>query len=369
MGHNLRHTILRGNTFYYNRRVPKCCVASFGRRVVKIRLSDDYSEAKLLGELLTEKLDRIWSSPNVTQVSSEYLLKTIQPRTLDLQGCLEAYLDDREIDQKPVRLAVKTLVRIAGNKNISHYDRSDARLFVQSLLGKGNKTATVRRRIQSIRALLEFGYRELDDRKRNPFSRLSIAGEGNDALKRGIFTENQLRLVYSRSFEDADEPSLALPILGETGARLAEIVGLRWEDVCFSQQMFEIRPHKFRRLKTKSSARNLPIVGTAKSAFALLNRKTGADKFVFPGWFRGGCFDTNSASNILNKRLAKSVEGLTCHCFRHTIRDRLRNAGAPVDFIDQIGGWSSSQRVGVAYGHGYNIDVQRMFMEKIQIWL
>ena len=57
-----------------------------------------------------------------------------------------------------------------------------------------------------------------------------------------------------------------MPLLGETGCRLAEIVGLRLEDIDLENDLIHIHPNRARRLKTKSSQRTLPLVGYAKLA-------------------------------------------------------------------------------------------------------
>ena len=192
MVHNLEHTILRGNTYYYNRRVPKYCIAAFGQSVVEAKLSKDFNQARELSEHLSTKLTELWNSNDIQPVDISRLLVSTQPRTFDLLGCTKLYLEAIDICERPVYLAIKTLVSLSGNKDVSLYDRADARAFVQALLEKGNKTATVRRRIQSIHAVLEFRYLEKDELKRNPFSRLPIADEGKDASKRGVFTPEQL---------------------------------------------------------------------------------------------------------------------------------------------------------------------------------
>ena len=57
-----------------------------------------------------------------------------------------------------------------------------------------------------------------------------------------------------------------MPLLGETGFRLAEIVGLRLENIDLENDLIYIRPNTARRLKTKDSKRTLPLVGYAKLA-------------------------------------------------------------------------------------------------------
>jgi hypothetical protein len=64
---------------------------------------------------------------------------------------------------------------------------------------RGNKTATIRRRINSLSAILNYAYAELDLDKRNPFTRLIIRNEGDDVSKRGTFTNEQLKQGYDKA--------------------------------------------------------------------------------------------------------------------------------------------------------------------------
>jgi len=48
---------------------------------------------------------------------------------------------------------------------------------------------------------------------------------------------------------------LLMPLLEETGCRLAEIVGLKLEDIDLENDMIHARPNSARRLKTRSSQR------------------------------------------------------------------------------------------------------------------
>ena len=52
------------------------------------------------------------------------------------------------------------------------------------------------------------------------------------------------------------------------------------------------------------------------------------------------------------------------HGLRHTFRDRLRAVEAPLDMIDQLGGWPL-QSVGQGYGDGYSIEKLSEWMQKI----
>jgi hypothetical protein len=54
---------------------------------------------------------------------------------------------------------------------------------------------------------------------------LSIPGEGADAEKRGTFSQEQLREAYRTALTGGSEIKLIVPVLGESGARLARLSG------------------------------------------------------------------------------------------------------------------------------------------------
>ena len=126
---------------------------------------------------------------------------------------------------------------------------------------KGNKTAIIRRRINSLSAIINYAYAELDLDKRNPFSRLIIKAEGEDNFKRGTFSNEQLNEGYQIALASGSQVKLLMPLVGETGCRLAEIIGLRLEDIHLENDLIHIRPNSVRRLKTNNSKRTLPVVG------------------------------------------------------------------------------------------------------------
>ena len=132
---------------------------------------------------------------------------------------------------------------------------------------------------------------------------------------------------------------------------LAEIVGLRLEDIDLENNLIHIRPNPARRLKTRSSERTLPLVGYARLAIedAL---KQSDEEYLFPRYIKGGKCKADQASVALNKWLKKDFDVLLLIGLRHTFRDRLRALECPMDMIDQIGGWKSISSIGENYGLG-----------------
>ncbi len=278
----------------------------------------------------------------------------------------EEYISLLQIDQTPPRVALNIFISIVGDRDIGEYSREDAKLFVRHLTLRGNKTATIRRRINSLSAILNYAYAELDLDKRNPFTRLIIRNEGDDVAKRGTFTNEQLMRGYDKAVNSGSQIKLLMPLLGETACRLAEIVGLELNDIDMDQELIHIRPNSIRRLKTRNSERTLPLVGYAKKAIELAISKSDG-KYLFPRYVRGGKCNADLASAALNKWLKKDFNGLTAHCLRHTLRDRHRDVDCPLELIDQIGGWRSVSSIGAGYGKGCSLKKIREAKHKIYL--
>ena len=128
-----------------------------------------------------------------------------------------------------------------------------------------------------------------------------------------------------------------MPLLGETGCSLAEIVGLRLEDIDLENDLIHISLNPARRFKTRSSKRILPLVGYGRLAMQSAIKWSDGE-YLLPGYIKDGKCKADYASAAINKWLKRDFEGLTAHCLRHTFRDRLRAVMYPMDMIDQIGG-------------------------------
>ena len=352
---HIPYTICRSGTYYYNKRVPKHAVSAYGS-FIRQSLSQCPEEAAEYAFRLNTVLESSWKSRvGVTAVDTATIIESFKPRASLLSEMAGEYLSLRQIDQTPPRVALNIFISLAGDRDVGEYSREDAKLFVCHLTLRGNKTATIRRRINSLSAILNYAYAELDLEKRNPFTRLIIRNEGDDVSKRGTFTNEQLRQGYDKAVNSGSQVKLLMPLLGETGCRLAEIVGLELSDIDVENELIYIRPNSIRRLKTRNSERTLPLVGYAKIAMELALAKSDG-KYLFPRYVRNGKCNADHASAALNKWLKKDFDGLTAHCLRHTFRDRLRAVECPLEMIDQIGGWRSVSSIGAGYGKGYELD-------------
>ena len=344
--------------------MPNHAVQSYGQ-FIRCILSTDIHEAKAYAERLSFVLEGSWSGSSVNyKVDIPAIINSFKPTSYILSDLAEEYISLKQIDEKSPRSALATFISLAGDRDVSLYSREDAKLLINHLELKGNKTTTIRRRINSLSAILNYAYSELDLDKRNPFTRLFIRNEGHDIFKRGTFSKEQLRAGYDKALTSKSTVKLLMPLLGETGCRLSEIVGLRVEDIDMDNELIYIRPNAARRLKTRGSERTLPLVGYAKLAMHQALSQAN-EEWLYPRYMKTGKCNANSASVSINKWLKRDFDGLTAHCLRHTMRDRLRAVECPMDMIDQIGGWRSVATIGVGYGEGYSLDAIRAVMTKL----
>lgn len=125
-----------------------------------------------------------------------------------------------------------------------------------------------------------------------------------------------------------------------------------------------LRQHPWRPLKTASSERNIPLVGSAYDAARRIIEQD--QKFAFPRYCNETKCKANSASAALNKWLRPRMpEGCVIHSFRHSLRDRLRAVECPSDIIDAIGGWTTAG-IGHKYGNGYNLLIKHRWMKMME---
>jgi len=159
--------------------------------------------------------------------------------------------------------AVKLLIEAAGDLPLARYSKDSMRRVKAHVLD-GRKTQTARRLLCCISSAFNYGLDQYDlPDVGNPFKRIKIEGEGKDAAIVPPFTEDELALVASAAVRDQ---KWLVCMLIETGARIAEIAGLRTEDVFIEGEAIpyiHIRDHadNGRGLKTRNSERRVSTTG------------------------------------------------------------------------------------------------------------
>ncbi|MDO3579300.1 phage integrase [Ralstonia pseudosolanacearum] len=308
--------------------------------------------------------------------AAQLLAGTIKPT---LSDALELYLKvhPKRRDEKfaeDARRTIKTLTDAVGDKPMDDLTRVDAHAYVAAEQKRGVKTGTIDRYMNTIRAVIGTWLREKEIDRTNPFTRIPIPANGEDAKKREPFTEGEFKNLLAACRTKDDDVRWLIAILADTGARMAEITGLAMSDLVLDAEVphIIIQPHPWRTLKNDSSARTVPLVGAALwAAQRVTERATKGQRFAFPRYTDAEGTKATHASNTI----AKWIRGLkidgkamdhTAHDLRHTMADRLREVGCPPEIRLAIGGWAIAG-IGATYGKGYTLRVMAEWLHKVAI--
>ena len=364
------YTFQKCGVWYFSRRVPadlrrhyRTARIAYSLRTKSIR------DARVRAISDAAKLDRHW---HILRISSDdlpgkHLLIGAGQATACVQSTDEhsfkaavaVYLRLKGLDRPPtfeaaVRRSCGYLIDCCGMKNLDDYVRSDATKFRDYLFAKGLNGASVARIFGTVRAVINLALSEFGLSIVNPFSNVYF-DHSVGVKKRLPIKHEDIKKVQAECYKADDEKRWLIALIADTGMRLAEGAGLLKSDFVEQDGILcvNIRPHPWRSLKTASSARVIPLVGSAKWAAERILAQPDGSKFAFPNYNDGQRTNANSASAALNKWLKSKIgRGYTIHSFRHSMRDRLRALECPSEIIDQIGGWLT-HGVGNSYGNGY----------------
>ena len=391
MGHQNAHYLkLKGNTYYFSRRVPKRlqkhCLSD--RIEVCLHTSSRY-QAERQSILLSSQLEDQWAVLRKRDLSAslwKYFdnmpqanpVESLRPKAACasssplLSEASKTYVTMKGANRSKTFAAgvwrsVRYLTEVAGDKPIDAFLRTDANALRDYLQDRGLSSESIKRNLSNLRAIINFVSKELGLEPILAFSGVYL-GEHSETIKRNPVALEDIQRLQRLCRQMDDEPRWIIALLSDTGLRLSEALGLTTDEVHLNAAIpyIEIKPQPWRRLKTKSSERKVPLVGEALWALRQASKATDGP-MIFPKYCTPTTCKSNSASAALNKWLkskAARADHVVLHSFRHSLRDRLRAVECPTDIIDSIGGWSKPG-VGEGYGTGYSTDVLHKWMVKI----
>lgn len=293
----------------------------------------------------------------VSQVRDEY----VAAKTDDAQSV------------KSATLPFQYLIALCGDRPIEKYRPQDVTAYVQHLLegkhsptGKGISKTTVTRYVTPLRAAWAMAMRRHGLKIDNVWAGdLDMPKSARGAVKRASFTPPDYQKLFAAIGDDIasqDDLRCALVILADTGARLAEIIGLRVEDCRLTDAVphIVIEDYAIRTVKNdEHGERAVPLTPRAlqaiRRALELAKLRQPGSAYVFPRYTSdAGCKNTH-ASNTLNDWIRSRGIDRTCHCMRHGLRDKLRAVDAPVDVVEELQGWAKSA-MSSKYGEGHSLE-------------
>lgn len=270
--------------------------------------------------------------------------------------------------QRTTERACGYVIDICGDKNLLEFTKSDATRFRDALIEKQLAGSSISRIFGVVRSVINTAASETGVSMTNPFC--GVYFDRQKGVKdRGSLPISALKLIQRECRATDDDLRWLVALVSDTGLRLAEAAGLLCSDLVLDTGAphVVVRSHPWRRLKTASSERRVPLVGASLWAASRVVAGSSGSDFAFPRYNRGAHTQANSASAALNKWLSPLVpEDCSMHSFRHALRDRLRAVECPSEIIDQIGGWRTAG-VGASYGKGYPLSVLAKWMTRIQL--
>jgi len=371
------YTYKRSGIYYYSRRIPVDLTNQYSLKRIVVSLRTKSKRAALLSSShLSLELDSYWSSIRIKKIAKSYVKHLVSASNtnvsnISLSEALEHYLTLKGVNKSKefyntTNRNISYVYEYIGDKDLSEYTSIDAGKFRDALLKRGLATSSVRRVFSSVKSIVNLTIKERGLNIVNPFLGVYIP-DLDDTKERRPVPIKTIRKIQSECVSIDDELRWMVSLISDTGMRLAEVVGLKAEDIELDANIphIIIRPNEKRRLKTKQSERTIPLVGMSLwgATRMLDNQPTG---YLFKRYNKTSQSNANSASAALNKWLKNYVDkDVVIHSFRHSMRDRLRAVECPADIIDSIGGWSKGS-IGEGYGSGYPLEILYKWIKKIE---
>jgi len=370
------YVLLRNETYYFLKRVPYDLKEYYSvKRLCFSLKTKSYSSALRITKSVLQRLEDYWlgirlQKMNITAIHLVKANDNVYDSSPLISDALDLYLrlKGKGKNKTFIRTAnrnIEYIIKVLGNKPIRSYSSSDASKFRDWLIEQGMSNSTLKRVFSSVKAIINLTINEYGLDITNPFSKAYLPSIDSD-IRESIPLED-IKIIQSISKKEDDELRWLLLLLSDSGMRLSEALGLSKDDINLNSEIPHIRlvPHPWRRLKTRTSERYIPLTKESEWACKRILEHNDDSLFAFPKYTSlKGC-NANSASAALNKWLkSKLINDFVLHGFRHSFRDRLRAIECPSEIIDQLGGWSL-RSIGQGYGKGYELSVLSKWMNQI----
>jgi integrase len=371
-----KYTYTKNGIYYFSIAVPSDLESHYSRkRIIQSLRTKSKEKAKQSAQLLAGRLIDYWfhlrlknTEPPLAELITT---NTIEDDCISINEALKMYVDVKGVDRTnnfklTAARNVGYLKSCIGNKSLNQYTLKDASKLRDWLLSKNLTTSTVHRVFAGIKAVFNFAVSETGLEIKNPFSAIYLPPE--KGVKRKPISIENLNKIKQECYRLDDDVRHLVAIISDTGMRLAEAAGLTLDDIqldCDYPHVI-VRPHPHRRLKTAASERVVPLVGASLwAAKRIIETNNHTTHLCFPRYASVTSTNSNSASAAINKWL-KTIAGdsAVIHGMRHSFRDRLRAVEAPIEIIDELGGWAK-KTVGQGYGDGYQLEQLRKWVSKI----
>ena len=276
--------------------------------------------------------------PTLQDACALYIRDKLEPAKED---------EHRKATQHLDRVFALVKEALGGMPALASLRRADAHKVRDHMLTQRKKNgqpispASVQRNLTIVRSVVNHALRELDLKGTiaNPFAELPVkgvaGGRGNEtaeADKRHPLPSKVRKAIREHLEQGANrELNLVWRLLEGTGCRVAEVTGLRVQDVTVGGDLPNIRVtwHEGRRLKGNSSIRHVPLVGDALEAAKEALELAGEASLLFERYGHQGGPAAASAALMKHVRTVTKEPRHVVHSLRHNMKDSLIEAEVP----------------------------------------
>ena len=309
-----KYLFVKRGVYYFSKQIPKDVRQHYSHnRIVQSLKTKSVKDAFYQSQNLLHKLNQHWfylrvRDENILQFPYQFTQQTPQkrPQNPKLSDALQTYFKLKgkgkcEIFYRATRRAVRDVIALLKDRYLNDYSTNDAAHFRDHLLGRGLVTSTVKRVFAIIRAIINLSIQEYGLGCKNAFARTYIP-DLEDSIKRQPIPIDIIRQIQKECLNINDSNRWLIALISDTGMRLSEALGLKISDIKSNEEIpyLNIIPNSARRLKTKSSQRQIPLVGTSLWAARQICLHVKGE-FAFPHYTVKDYWYTNSASAALNK--------------------------------------------------------------------
>ena len=171
------------------------------------------------------------------------------------------------------------VIDACGDKHLEAYTKADANAFRDALIARGLAGSSMTRVFGTVRAVTNFAASEQGLTLNNPFAGVYYDRSAGVSDRTSV-PAGALAVVQAKCRELDDDLRWLVALVSDTGMRLAEAAGMTRDDFVTGEDgalFARIRPHPWRRLKTKGSERDVPLEGEARwAAQRILDQQTSS---------------------------------------------------------------------------------------------
>ncbi|HEX2842053.1 tyrosine-type recombinase/integrase [Hyphomicrobium sp.] len=250
---------------------------------------------------------------------------------------------------------------IGGDKLVEALTVDDVRGYRDALKGDVLKDRmdvnTANKNIGTVAAMFRAVVEEEKLKVTDPFVGMRLKG-GEKKQRTPFVIEFVQNVLLKDGVMDGLNPEARaiFYVVAETGMRPSEVVGLQPEDIILDQEIPRVvlRDNK-RKLKTKHSARTIPLAGMA---LEVMRRYPNG----FPTYRGKPTNLSNTVTKYLRENKLLPFEGQSFYSLRHAFKDRLRECKTTEELTDVLMGHSPK---GDQYGFGPGLNEAHNVMKAI----